>query len=184
MCENAGPRTRSALLLALHAPDGIAVTCTKSFGKSRPDVGQSLIRLADDIVNSSLIHLSPEESRDLVRNTKAIIKPYCEVISQFVNESSHDERYDGVQEIIGLLSSILTEGSDFDVGEACYVGLPSLLPIFTDEMLAIPSVCAKIFSFTAVVVRRHPTWLSRIPPDMCETILHLIDLQRQNADQN
>ncbi|CDF33037.1 unnamed protein product [Chondrus crispus] len=182
MCENAGPRTRSALLLALHAPDGIAFNCAKSFGRSRPDVGQSLITLADDIVNSSLIHLSPEESRDLVGNAIAIIKLYCEVISQYLNESSRDERYDGVQRVFGLLSSILTEGSDFEVGEACYVGLSSLLPIFTDEMLTIPSVCAKMFSFTTDVVIRHPMWLSRIPPDMSETILHLMDLQRQNAD--
>ena len=49
-------------------------------------------------------------------------------------------------------------------------------------MLAIPSVCAKIFSFATGVVIRHPIGLSRITPDMCETILHLIDPQRQNAD--
>ena len=123
LCENAGPWTRNALLLSLHAPDGVAHTFVKSFGRSRPDVGQCLITLAHDIVDSSLIHLSLGESRDLVRNAIAIIKLYCEVLSQYVNKSSHDERCDGVKDIIGLLSIILTESSDFNVGEACYVGL-------------------------------------------------------------
>lgn len=182
MCANVGPRTRSALLLAIRAPDGIAVTCAKSFGRSRPDVGRSLIALADDIVNSCLIHLSHDDARDLVRNAIAIIKLYCEVISRHVSETSRDELCNDVQEVICLLSSILVEGSEFDVGEACYVGLSALFPILTEDMLAIPSVCAMIFGLTTDLTIRHPEWLPRIPADMCEIILHLIDLQRQSVD--
>lgn len=182
ICESIGPRTREALLLSLRAPDGVAATCAKAFGRTRPDVGRSLINLANDIVTSCLVHLSKEDSLDLVTNAITIVKLHTGVVVRFVSETATDEVGSDVEEIIALLSSILDEETDFDVSEACYVGLSTLFPILTEDILAVPSVHAGFFGFTTRLVIQHPEWLIRLPPDLCGNILHLIELQRMSVD--
>lgn len=181
-CENIGPRTREALLVSLRAPDGVAASCAKAFGRTRPDVARSLINLADDIVSSCLVHLSEQDSRDLLANAVTIVKLHTEIVGSFLTDTVADELGSDVEEILALLSRILDEETEFDVSEACYVGLSTLFPILTEDILAVPTVHAGFFGFTTRLVSQHPEWLVRLPPDLCGKIIHTLELQRMSVD--
>lgn len=181
-CEAMGPQTQQAILMSVRAPDGMAASCAKAFGGVRPDVARSLIKLVDDIVSSSMQLLSESDSRMLLTNIVTIVQMHADIVANFINSSSDVELATNVEDIIALLSRILDEEAEVDVGEACYYGLSTLLPIMSNSILSLPSVGSGFFRLTTRLVSHHPNKLALVPPDFCSKILHTIDLQRKSVE--
>lgn len=181
-CDAIGVQTREALLLSLQAPGGIAASCAEGFGRTRPDVSLSLINLADDIVYTSLPIIDGPKARNLLKNCVTLVKLHTEIISSHLDEMSQDELCCDIEELISLLSHVMEEELDVDVGEGCYYGLSTLMPIMSEAVLALPAVSSSFFRFVTGLVSRYPEKLFLLPPDFCQRILHVIDVERTSID--
>lgn len=183
-CDTLDDRSRRTLTMCLHAPDGVAAMCAKSFGKTRPDVSRLVMLLADDIVYNTLVHLSEQEARVFLNHVLTLMKMHAEIIkSQSVNVCLADLVGD-VEEMLSILTHVLDEEMDVDVGEACFYGLSTLLTVMNEEVLDVPSVNRGFFRFVAQLVCAHAEKLIVLPPDFCSKILHSIDMQRASFDTN
>ena len=181
-CNQIGNRTKGALLMALQAPDGTAATCAKGFGQTRPDVSRALISLAEDVVYSCFSVLPDEQARLLISNCISLIKLHTEIVRSHMNEASLDEMGEDIEQLLSLLSYLLDEKPDVDIGEACYYGLATLLPIMSKEVLSLPSVSSEFFLFVSRLVSYHSEKLASLPSDLCGQILQTIDVQRNSTD--
>lgn len=177
-----GARTQQALLMFVQAPNGIAFSCAKAFGRVRPDVARTLIRLADDIVSSALPILPEAASRELLTNVVTIVQMHASIVASYMTEVSDDELGTDIAEIVGVMSRILDEEAGVDVGEACYYGLATLLPIMSDGLLSLPSVSVGFFQLILQLVYKHPNKLVLGQPDFSGKILQTIDLQRTSVN--
>lgn len=181
-CDTLGGHSRHALLRCLQAPDGVAAICAKAFGRTRPDVSRTMLKLADDVVYNSLPLLSQNDGRDLLSNVLTLIKIHVDIISAHGNGLSHDDVVGDIEDLLLLLTHILDEEVDVDVGEACFYGLSTILPLMNEAMLDIPSVHQNFFRFVAQLVSAHAEKLSLLPVDFCSKILQSLDMQRTSYD--
>lgn len=181
-CNQIGNRTKGALLVALQAPDGTAATCAKGFGQTRPEVSRSLIGLAEDVIYSCFSVLPDEQARLLITNSISLIKLHTEIVKSHMNESSVEDVGEDVEQLLSLLSYLLDEKPDDNIGEACYYGLATLLPIMSKEVLSLPSVSGEFFLFVSRLVCHHSEKLASLPSDLCGQILQTIDVQRNSTD--
>lgn len=180
--ERLGSRTRAHLLQTLETPGGVAPSCARAFSRNRPDVSRSLVNLADSITCSSLSVLSNDEARILITNAVNLIALHAEIMGGQKSSLSVDELASDTVEMLALLTHILEESVDFDASEPCYYGLSAMLPVMSNALLELPRVSMLFFGFVTQLVRRYPSKLSSVPPELRRQILHTIDLQRRSSE--
>lgn len=172
-----GEYTRRALLQSLKVPDGTAARCVRSFGSLRPDVSRTLLRLADEVIYSSMPFLDDKDCRDLMSNVIALIEMHVGIIRMCSDDVCND-----VEEMLLVLTHILDEEVEVNVGEACFHGLSTILSLLNQAMLDIPTVNKIYFSFVAQLVSAHADRLYQLPEDFCSKILQSINVQRLSYD--
>lgn len=176
-----GDRTRQTLRVFLETPGGVAASCMKSFGQTRPDVSRVLMGLADDIVFSTLGSCNENDATKLLKDVLSLIKMHSEIIQLHAEDLTLEELGCDVEEILSILTHILDEQM-MDVGEACFYGLSTLLTVMNENVLDIPSVNRCFFSFVAQLVCAHAEKLILLPSDFCSKIIQSIDMQRASFD--
>lgn len=176
-----GDRTRQTLRIFLETPDGVAASCMKSFGQTRPDVSRVVMGLADDIVFSTLGSCNENDATKLLKDVLSLIKMHAEIIKLHTEDLTLEELGCNVEEILSILTHILDEQM-MDVGEACFYGLSTLLTVMNENVLDIPSVNRCFFSFVAQLVCAHAEKLILLPRDFCGKIIQSIDMQRASFD--
>lgn len=176
-CNVLGAYTKQTLLRCLRAPDGIAAKCARSFGSIRPDVSRTLLQFADDIVYNALPLLDDKDARDLLSNIVRLIIAHVDIVKGCDEDAATD-----VEEILTLLTHVLDEEVEVDVGEACFYGLSTLIPLMSEAILDVPSVNAAYFKFVAQLVGAHADKLSQLPEEFCGKILQSINMQRVSYD--
>lgn len=178
-CNVHGDFTRRVLLQSLKVPDGAAARCVKSFGSLRPDISRTLLRLADDVIYSSMPFLDESDCRELMSNVVALIKMHVEIV-----RTSNDDVGTDIEEMLSVLTHVLDEEVEVNVGEACFCGLSTILSLLNETILDIPTVNKAYFGFVAQLVSTHADRLSQLPEDFCSKVLQSINMQRKSYDPN
>lgn len=182
--ESLGTRTRHTLIACLQTPDGIAASCSKAFGRLRPDVSRTVLRLTDNIVYNAMAVLNENDARELLNNVISLMKIHADILQSIQNmgDLSMDDVAADVGDMLMILTHILDEEGEVDVGEACFYGLSTVLPVMNESILDVPVVNRCFFRFIAQLVCAHAEKLTYLPADFCAKILQSIDMQRASFD--
>lgn len=176
-CDVSGDYTRRVLLQSLKVPEGTAARCVRSFGSLRPDVSRSLLRLADEVIYSSIPFLNDKDCKELMSNVVALIKMHVDIVQACSDDIGTD-----VEEMLLVLTHVLDEEVEVNVGEACFQGLSTILALLNEAVLDIPAVNKVYFGFVAQLVSAHADRLCQLPEDFCSKILQSINVQRLSYD--
>ena len=84
--------------------------------------------------------------------------------------------------VAGRAAGGTQEASAVDVAEVVFIGLNTVIPLITDELLTFPKLCHQYFSLLAHMLEAYPAKVAALPPDLFSTLMGTLEFGLKHAD--
>ena len=69
-----------------------------------------------------------------------------------------------------------------DVAQVVFIGLNTVIPLITDELLTFPKLCHQYFALLAHMLEAYPAKVAALPPDMFNSLMGTLEFGLKHAD--
>jgi hypothetical protein len=76
----------------------------------------------------------------------------------------------------------VNESSAVDVAQVVFIGLNTVIPLITDELLTFPKLCHQYFTLLAHMLEAYPGKVAALPPDLFSTLMGTLEFGLKHAN--
>ena len=96
-----------------------------------------------------------------------------------VSSAASEGRVRGGASVATSASSALAK---VDVAQVVFIGLNTVIPLITDELLTFPKLCHQYFTLLAHMLEAYPAKVAALPPDMFTSLMGTLEFGLKHED--
>ena len=82
----------------------------------------------------------------------------------------------------GVATSASSALAKVDVAQVVFIGLNTVIPLITDELLTFPKLCHQYFTLLAHMLEAYPAKVAALPPDMFTSLMGTLEFGLKHED--